>query len=247
MGAWAIWSRRTSRSLWTALWGGLIAAIAANSVFNFWRFGTFQNSFLLQPHFRVPDLATHLSFTAGLWFSPNGGLLFFWPAFLALLAVLIRRPVGFFVLALLAGLTLGLGQWFAPMGWIAWGPRLVLPWIPAWILLLGDRKLPRALWIPAIGVGLAHVMSLMSFAPKDLLFGATPECPVPQAIETAPTAYYACIQHLTWPWHSFALLDAWLEIYARPLHLVMAAAYLVIAICLVKSVPSYVSKVRTER
>jgi hypothetical protein len=243
LGLWTL--RKRLRSHGGALAAGLGAAIASNALFNSWRFGSFQNTFLLQPHFQTPDLATHASFTAGLWLSPNGGWVVFWPAFAVLVVLALRDPAKrattIVVLALLDLLTLGLGRWFAPMGWVAWGPRLLLPWIPAFILLLGDVAWPRRQWVwtPALAIGTAHIVSLMSFAPKDRLFDPTPECPSPVAIEASAHAYYNCIRHLTWPWRSFALLDAWREAFARPLHLVAVVAFLAAAFAY--------SRVKTER
>jgi hypothetical protein len=44
------------------------------------------------------------------------------------------RPARLLALLLL-GLTAGLSSWYAPHGWIAWGPRLLLPWLPATVYL----------------------------------------------------------------------------------------------------------------
>ena len=56
------------------------ASIAALLTFNLVRYGALRNEFLLDPVFVVSDLATHLKSFLGIWFSPNGGLLVFWPA-----------------------------------------------------------------------------------------------------------------------------------------------------------------------
>ena len=36
----------------------------------------------------------------------------------------------------LLGLAYGFSKWFAPFGWVAWGTRLMYPWIPSLILLV---------------------------------------------------------------------------------------------------------------
>jgi hypothetical protein len=61
--------------------------------FNFLRFGSFRNELYLNPIFLVPDLGTQLRNAAGLWLSPSGGLLTFWPSFGALLGVAVRAGV----------------------------------------------------------------------------------------------------------------------------------------------------------
>jgi hypothetical protein len=124
------------------LTAGLTAA------FNCYRFGTPYNAGNIRDLFLVPNLKTQASFFAAQWLSPNGGLLFFWPSFVAALvavtAVVLRAPRAVHsglvplagVGAVLFLLTLGFSKWFAPFGWPAWGPRLMLPWIPSCVLLL---------------------------------------------------------------------------------------------------------------
>lgn len=128
-------------------WAALLT-VALTAGFNYYRFGTPYNAFYLQKRWPVPDGRNQALFFAAIWLSPNGGLLFFWPSFVAALmgltVVLLRTPrasrpslvpfVG--VGLLLLGLTFGFSKWNAPFGWPAWGPRLMLPWIPAAVLLL---------------------------------------------------------------------------------------------------------------
>ena len=66
-----------------------------------------------------------------------------WASFAAVLASVLvgswrlrlaKGPIG--IVLVLAALTFGLSGWWAPFGWIAWGPRLLLPWIPACLLIL---------------------------------------------------------------------------------------------------------------
>jgi hypothetical protein len=116
--------------------------------FNYYRFGTPYNAELLRPLFIVPSLKTQASFFAAIWLSPNGGVSFFWPSFVVAVAgcaaavLRTQRPARPSLIplagagALLLLLTAGFSKWYAPFGWPAWGPRLMLPWIPACVLLV---------------------------------------------------------------------------------------------------------------
>jgi hypothetical protein len=146
---------RDARPLpWVPIACGAAIAIGANIAFNYFRFGSPINEVTLEKAFIVQDLRTHVSFALGIWFSPNGGLLFFWPVFFVLCAVggavalretwsrrgwreqLTTAAPAVVVGAVLAGLTVGFGKWHAPLGWESWGPRLMFPWIPALAYLL---------------------------------------------------------------------------------------------------------------
>jgi hypothetical protein len=141
--------RRTRASIRAHLvWGGagLAAAVVVASLFNRVRFGTLENTNYLQPEFRAP-LDRVPEFFAGLLVAPNGGILLFWASAsllsgALLLVPFVRRGSERFdrwvavVLALIAvGITVSLAMWWAPFGWIAWGPRLSLPWVLPLLLL----------------------------------------------------------------------------------------------------------------
>src|SRR5262249_39988155 len=59
--------------------------IAATVAFNLFRYGTFFNTSYLDRVCIVPTFKLQLSFFLGIWLSPNGGLVFFWPSFVLLL------------------------------------------------------------------------------------------------------------------------------------------------------------------
>ncbi len=140
--------RPWSRGRVAAVGLAVVLTVGLTAAFNCYRFGVPYNAENLQEGVLVPALKTQASFFAAIWLSPNGGLLFFWPSFAAALAVslavVLRRrravgpglvPVGG-VGTMLVLLTLGFSKWYAPFGWPAWGPRLMLPWIPAAVLML---------------------------------------------------------------------------------------------------------------
>lgn len=127
--------------------GGAVAAFAANSVFNMFRYGTLDNPFYLRDLFRVPDAGRAIRHYLLILFSPNAGVLAFWPALLIAVAIafaaalgarrtkevpqllrwlgLLGWPLAFFATASI---------WFSPFGWIAWGPRLEVPVLAAWAI-----------------------------------------------------------------------------------------------------------------
>src|SRR5262249_10906152 len=125
------------------------------------RYGTLLNSSYVSRLSIVPTPRLHLSFFLGTWLSPNGGLAFFWPSFLLLFLAgfggfLLQvatgrvsdhttnstpkgaRPYAAFLIisTVLFLLTAGFSRWYTPLGGFAWGPRFMLPWIPALMLIL---------------------------------------------------------------------------------------------------------------
>ncbi len=137
------------RPRWSEVRGRVLAIITGCAVgvitvigLNLLRWGTPWNKvYSLEiyktPTGRVPDTS------AGLLFSPNGGLIIFWPVASALVIAciyfLIRamrqergdRLANAWAPAILLiggiGLIVSLAAWWAPFGWSAWGPRLALP------------------------------------------------------------------------------------------------------------------------
>jgi hypothetical protein len=189
---------RQERSARNAFVRSLIAiallSFVTNGAFNYLRFGTLTNRFYSNPAFTV-SLRDQASFFAGLWFSPNGGVLVFWPAFFALLVASVfaaRRswrfaqdeasriaavvPVAGISIAML-GLTVGLSRWAFPMGWICWGSRFLVPWLPAFAYVLMDAYSPdlvdmlrRATASPWTSWALAIVLTAIAVPQFAVLF-----------------------------------------------------------------------------
>ena len=210
----ALWLRgqknemaRARELAWLAIGGAL--GVGADAAFNFFRFSSPLNLAYLRPEYFVHDPGIQRSFFAALWFSPNGGLAFFWTSFVcvALAATWVARPripVACIWLPLL-GLTLGFSKWFAPLGWYAWGPRLLLPWLPAALLLFlyaAGPGLERALgrlsgwrsWCLSIGLAATafpHARVLLRYQWVNRLIEA-PIC-------SAGANPLACMSQKLWP------------------------------------------------
>ena len=130
--------------------GGVGLGVASFTAFNYFRFTSPWNLTSIQPEFRTPTWGLRFEFLAGQWFSPAAGIVWFWPIaavlLFAALVITCRRlasghrllltwlPLTALVVGLV-GFTAGLSMWFAPFGWIAYGPRLAAPVLPAALLL----------------------------------------------------------------------------------------------------------------
>jgi hypothetical protein len=221
-----------------AVLGGIGLGMAMNIGFNYFRFGGPRSSNLMDPALIVRSFSQKLISFAALWASPNGGILFFWPIFLVIcFGALIAAgkswgrqkknfktvlPISVVFLSL-CGLFYGFANWYAPMGWVAWGPRLVLPWLPALFVFVlsfysdtiekGIRWIcqRRGVFLPVILalvlLGVSHWIGIYSSRPTDVLFTSkNQDCPEVYYIDREPDLYYSCINRLMWPKRSFALL-----------------------------------------
>jgi hypothetical protein len=240
------------------LGGGL--AVLCNLGFNYFRFRTLTNFVLLQKGFQVPSWNQHGKFFAALWFSPNGGILFFFVPFALLLGVLSwsmiqagrehrldqKGVISWIPLVsvwlVLFGLTFGFSGWFAPFGWVAWGPRLLLPWIPSLLVLIlyfYSKNLQDVFiyirarkWMTIALLCLVCVHGLPQFT---VLFETNTlwnffspqnaDCPGVYQIDQQPDLYYRCINHLAWPSHVYILIDL-LRLSFLPKNLFHTATYL---------------------
>ena len=156
--------------------GGVGLGVASFTAFNYFRFASPWNLTSIQPEFRTPTWGLRFEFLAGQWFSPAAGIVWFWPIaavlLFATLVITCRRlasghrllltwlPLTALVVGLV-GFTAGLSMWFAPFGWIAYGPRLAAPVLPAALLLaikLAGPELSRL--VTAAGRNLVVVLAI---------------------------------------------------------------------------------------
>jgi hypothetical protein len=104
-------------------------------VFNYFKYGEFINS-EYQTAGRVKELNLQISNFLGIWLSPSGGIIgYFWISIILLLFINLTsilkinkyRKSLYIILFTIAINALLLTNWFAPYGWVTWGPRLFMP------------------------------------------------------------------------------------------------------------------------
>jgi hypothetical protein len=222
---------------------GLVLGQFATIAFNIFRFGTWQNVFYLDPQFRTPGLRRQAEFLLGLWTSPTSGLAVFWPVativFVGAAVVAVRRLVTrpkdlrswlptTLAVAIPVAFTAGLALWFAPFGWIAYGPRLAVPIAPSgavialWTMrtehqpilrrLLGGR--PVAAVVLTLGVIVAgwpqFGAAWSSWSAVSRLIRADNRCPNLTEISLQQNArvHYDCTSHAMWRTDSLPVAKA---------------------------------------
>lgn len=215
---------------------GAILALISNTAFNYFRNGVPYNQHNLVDYYLVHSLTDRISFFFGLWVAPNGGVAFFWLSFFVLLYsctwLLLSKAVSrgnwiplTVVFLLLVTLTFGLSKWWAPFGWIAWGPRLMLPWLPAasFILLdsygedlvallrniLSTHRKAALLVLAAISIsGIAQCLAYFNLDHfNDVVVATDERCPHMPFIEQGVEYYYQCMQYRLWAPRSFVLWE----------------------------------------
>lgn len=222
------------RGHWIALGAGLLVAVASHAGLNELRFGQLTNAIYTDPAFRVPGVGLKARFALSLWASPNGGTAWFWPSitlvFAALAGIALARRgrrawPALVLLALLAVHTALLASWWAPFGWVAWGPRLMLPLLPALALTavvlhlddferllrrIASLPLARAALVAALALAVVpqsgiliepHAMTTLFYVPPNA------HCPPDPSIINNPGGYYGCVIDTAWR-RRLVLVDA---------------------------------------
>lgn len=227
------WTGPGRRRMVAAIVGGGTAGVVMTVAFNLFRFGSPLNLFYLDGRHRVPGLRWVLSSFGGLWAAPGGGLLWFWTpamAVLALAAVVavrqgaatpqVRRawlPLAV-VLGLFVAFQAALALWPYPFGWIAWGPRLTVPLVPAVVVAAAytggaplraaldrcARSLPVAAAVGAVLVAgaVVHAGAVWNY-PKAVRALVSPAagCPALQSLPPPPDAgFFRCQHEVIWRW-----------------------------------------------
>jgi hypothetical protein len=192
--------------------GGSAAAVLANAAFNWFRFGTPRNLTYLHPAARVTRPGHVAQQLVAVLVAPNGGVLVFWPALLVVIGAAVGigwhapaetrlRLAG--AAAALLGFCLVAAAWFAPFGWVAWGPRIVMPVVPAvaLVVLLAAERPPAA--PVAVAMAAAVVLSVPNVAvlgaPGEVVqFMATPTGCRPPPTATTGDAFVGCTMRRAW-------------------------------------------------
>ncbi len=205
---------------------GLVGGTLASWALNVVRYDSIWNERYLEPIFQVQGVGRVAVNAVDVLVAPGGGLLPYWPAYVLLLvgatwaavAATRRRELQpalarWAVLGLLAVFVVGLARWWAPFGWVAWGPRLLLPLLPALGLVVvwvgGDdlgrlvrrallRPVGAALLVLAVVAGAYVAASGAWFVRPSLeaLRANDAGCPGPAPAGT--DAYWDCFDHRAW-------------------------------------------------
>jgi hypothetical protein len=208
---------------------GTGAGVILNAAFNVFRFGTIRNTAYARPGLQTANTHVIARFFAAQWLAPNGGLVWFWPLALALIigtaALSMRRtPISVgqvgppLVALLLIGQILVLSTWWTPFGWYAWGPRLILPLLPAMIVVSCvvaaphvtqrvSRLLTSRAFVPvavvAIAIGLPQAAAGFHGLAVSEFFAPVPNFCTAGGLTQAPMSYYHCLVKTAWskqPW-----------------------------------------------
>ncbi len=228
------------RRLLVPIVAGLGGAVVLNAAFNVFRFGTVRNVVYTAPHTRVPGVTIPLRLAAADWFAPNVGVVWFWSVAGIMTAglvgatgtLLVRRrhePAVWLpplvVVGVITAFTAGLSLWYSTFGWVAWGPRLTLPILPA-VLVAGLRTAGEPLtgglhWLVATvprAVATGGVVALLGATQVGVVWHGSAiqlplvtdaACPRIVPIEQAsPDYFYGCGLHEAWRLHPLSLWEA---------------------------------------
>lgn len=243
LGLLCVWAsaepRPSARRMAGAVLGGGAVGVALTFAFNLFRFGSPLNIFYLDPRFRVPGLGRKTAYFGALWVAPGGGLLLFWTsasALLVLAAVVAAQqraaaagvartwlPLAG-VLGVFVGFQAVLALWAIPFGWIAWGPRLTVPLVPAVLVaaaFTGGAPLKAAVDRAGRSVAAMVTVAVMLAASSLLHSGAVwnypgataallapaAACPSPQTVPEPPDKqFFRCQDEIMWRWRPSYLL-----------------------------------------
>lgn len=234
----------SGKLLWSCVLGA-VAGIALSAWFNVIRFGGPRNMLYLDGPLQTAGTTRKIEWFAALWFSPAGGLVWFWPGFVVVLVTSVvvalrthdrrRRYLGLVPAAALVCFLAGLALWFAPFGWLTFGPRLAVPLLPATLFTVlwtdGDRvvdALSRRVLAPVVIVFVALLSMPLYGAPWRWLdavvemISGSGSCPplTDLSIYDDSAQYYRCTSATMWRTSPQMLDDA----VARGLSIALAGS-----------------------
>jgi hypothetical protein len=198
-----------------------------------------------------------LSLSVALWLAPNGGVGWFCPLGTAVVLGLVviaamaarggaerrRRSLPAVALVIALLLTTGtLASWFAPFGWVAWGPRLMVPVVPAIVVLtvvlyVGETEQVLRVALGGVGraVALGAVLVVAALPEVNVLhagqvvgqlFAPDATCPRFANVAVGPGYYYHCLNH--WAWARHVILISTYEALNGPGGMIFAAAFVLV-------------------
>jgi hypothetical protein len=220
-------SRHELRQMLLAIYGSMLLGIVSLLSFNFWKFNTWKNLPHMDPVLRTPGLKLKIESAFGIFLSPNGGLVPYW--FLGAVSAIgiplwcvmnrhlsTQKRFGFLLLisGSLAQVAI-LSSWYAPYGWVAWGPRLIVPTtaMAATICLviisqdeevLKNLRRLKLLRVPIGILGIVTLIPTVGFLQNPtrtmswFAGGNDSVCPTPAIIQLDQAYYFKCLIHGTW-------------------------------------------------
>jgi hypothetical protein len=220
-------SRREIREMSSAIYGSMLLGIVFLFSFNIWKFNTWKNLPHMDPVLRTPGLRLKIESAIGIFLSPNGGLVPYW--FLGAVAAMgiplwglmnrrlsTRKRFGFLLLisGFLAQVAI-LSSWYAPYGWVAWGPRLIVPTTAmgatiCLVIILQDEEILRNIGrfrLLSLPIGIFGVITLIPTVgflqnPTRTMSwfagGNDAVCPTPAVIQLDQAYYFKCLIHGSW-------------------------------------------------
>jgi hypothetical protein len=220
-------TRRELRQMLLAIYGSMLLGIVCLFSFNVWKFNTWQNLPHMDPVLRTPGLRLKLESAIGIILSPNGGLVPYWflgavvalgIPFLGLKNRRLSARKRFSFLLLIAGLVAQvaiLSSWYAPYGWVAWGPRLIIPTTAmgatiCLVIVFRDEEVLRhlsqfkLLRLPISVLGIVTLIPTVGFLQNPTRTmswfsgGQSTVCPTPAIIQLDQAYYFKCLIHGSW-------------------------------------------------
>ena len=247
VGAVSLWAtpiaaRPLRRAHWIGLTVGILLGVVVSAAFNWLRYEQLTNYTYGHSFEHVHGLGRRIALSVAVWVAPNGGVGWFWPlgAVLAIGLVPIavttlrpgrpprpgvwaaseRRTRAIPAVALIASLILTTGtlaSWYAPFGWVAWGPRLMMPVLTAVLVVALVIYHPEvAAFVGALRlttgrtVLVAVVVTVVALPEVNILHAGqvvgdlfTPDgaCPRIANVQSDPGYYYHCLDHWAWDRH----------------------------------------------
>jgi hypothetical protein len=211
----------------SVIYGSMLLGIVFLFSFNIWKFNTWKNLPHMDPVLRTPGLKLKIESAIGIFLSPNGGLVPYW--FLGAVAALgiplwglmnrrlnTRKRFGFLLLisGFLAQVAI-LSSWYAPYGWVAWGPRLIVPTTAmgatiCLVIIFQDEEVLRnfgrfkLLRFPIGALGIVTLVPTVGFLQNPtrtmswFAGGSDAVCPTPAIIQLDQAYYFKCLIHGSW-------------------------------------------------
>ncbi len=205
-----------------------IIGFLAVYLFNYFKYLEFINS-EYQTEGRVTELNLQLSNFLGIWLSPSGGIIgYFWVSIILLLIINLKSIMKitqyqrsfYLILITIMINALLLTNWYAPYGWVTWGPRLFMPIIVlglfSTIIIRGSTKISKSKFLHLLHLSFSYLSSvaLIGFLINSDAFRSwlnnvifkTDVCPKLYDWEIEREPYINCFINMSWNLNSLTFI-----------------------------------------